>query len=318
MHLEGSLEPELMFQIAQRNNIELAQKSVEEVQAAYEFGNLQDFLDIYYQAANVLQNEQDFYDLTWAYLLHCKADSVLHTEPFFDPQTHTSRGIPIGLVINGINRALQDGQEQLGISSKLILCFLRHLSEDEAINTLQQATPYLNLITAVGLDSSELGHPPEKFQRVFAQARVLGLHCVAHAGEEGPTDYIWQAIKLLQIKRIDHGVGCDKDETLTNLIITQSIPLTVCPLSNIKLKVFKTMTQHNVLELLHRGLLVTINSDDPAYFGGYVSDNFIALYNDLDLNKDDAKQLARNSFTASFITEAQKAKYIQRVDEYLG
>ncbi|MFV2058398.1 MAG: adenosine deaminase [Thiohalomonadales bacterium] len=316
LHLEGSLEPELMFQIAQRNNISLTQKTVEEVQAAYNFDNLQDFLNIYYQAANVLQNEQDFYDMTWAYLLRCKADNVLHTEPFFDPQTHTERKIPFTVVINGISQALQDGEKQLGITSKLILCFLRHLSEEQAIKTLQQAKPHLEKITAVGLDSSEIGHPPEKFTQVFKQARELGLGCVAHAGEEGPADYIWQAIKLLQVQRIDHGVRCDQDETLLQYLAAERIPLTVCPLSNTKLKVFNTMTEHNVLKLLRRGLLITINSDDPAYFGGYINDNFMALVNHLALSKNEAKILAKNSFIASFLSDTEKSHYIQLVEEY--
>jgi adenosine deaminase len=317
MHLEGSLEPELMFEIAQRNNITLSQHSVQEVRAAYQFNNLQDFLDIYYQAANVLQNEQDFYDLTWAYLKRCHAETVLHTEPFFDPQTHTDRGIPMQVIIEGISRALRDGEQQLGISSHLIMCFLRHLSEEAAMETLQQAEPYLEHITAVGLDSSERDNPPRKFQRVFEQARSLGLLGVAHAGEEGPADYIWQALDELQVKRIDHGVACSQDQKLMDRLKADGIPLTVCPLSNTRLKVFNHMSEHNVLELLRHGLRISINSDDPAYFGGYVSENYYALYEHLGMSKDEAIQLARNSFATSFLPESEQKICFTRIDSYI-
>jgi len=318
IHLEGSLEPELMFRLAARNNIKLAQKSIQEVHAAYQFNQLQDFLDIYYQAANVLQCEQDFYDLTWAYLLRCQADAVIHTEPFFDPQTHTDRGIPMQVVIEGIAQALKDGEQELGISSRLIMCFLRHLSEDEAIKTLQQAEPYLQHITAVGLDSSERDHPPQNFRRVFEQSRNHGLLCVAHAGEEGPVDYIWQALDILQVKRIDHGVACIQDEKLLDRLATEKIPLTVCPLSNTKLKVFDHMAQHNVLKLLQRGIMVTISSDDPAYFGGYISDNFIALHEHLNMTREEAIELAKNSINASFLSNSDKTSYLRQVNNYVS
>ncbi len=306
LHLEGSLEPELMFELAHRNNIELPFESVEQLRCAYEFNNLQDFLDIYYQGANVLQTEQDFYDLTWAYLIKCQQQNVIHVEPFFDPQTHTDRGISFETVINGISRALIDGEAQLGITSKLIMCFLRHLSEDEAFVTLRQAEPFLDQIIAVGLDSSELGHPPEKFSRVFARARELGLLTVAHAGEEGPAEYIWTAINDLKVSRVDHGVrSVDDPELMAQLVETQ-MPLTVCPLSNTKLCVFDDMSQHNILGMLEQGVCVTVNSDDPAYFGGYMTENFVALAQGLDMNKGQAKQLVLNSIAASFADDARK------------
>lgn len=295
LHLEGSLEPALMFQLAKRNGIQLPYECVDDIKKAYNFHNLQSFLDIYYQCADVLRTEQDFYDLTWAYLLHCKEDGVVHTEPFFDPQTHTQRGIEMGVVIAGISKALKDGESQLGITSKLILCFLRHLSEEDAIKCLEQAKPYLQYITAVGLDSSELGHPPEKFQRVFKIAMDLGLKTVAHAGEEGPADYISQALDLLKVSRIDHGVRCTEDEQLINRLITEEIPLTICPLSNTRLKVYDNMSEHPILNLLERGIKVTVNSDDPAFFGGYVLDNYMALVNSLGMTKDQAKRLAKIS-----------------------
>ncbi|QHB25923.1 adenine deaminase [Pseudomonas monteilii] len=264
LHLEGSLEPELLFALAERNKIALPWADVETLRGAYAFNNLQEFLDLYYQGADVLRTEQDFYDLTWAYLQRCKAQNVIHTEPFFDPQTHTDRGIPFEVVLNGINQALKDGRQQLGISSGLILSFLRHLSEDEAQKTLDQALPFRDAFIAVGLDSSEMGHPPSKFQRVFDRARSEGFVAVAHAGEEGPPEYIWEALDLLQIKRIDHGVRAIEDERLMQRIIDEQIPLTVCPLSNTKLCVFDHMSQHNILDMLERGVKVTVNSDDPA------------------------------------------------------
>ena len=312
LHLEGSLEPELMFALAQRNSIDLPFASVEEVRAAYEFSNLQDFLDIYYQGANVLIHEQDFYDLTWAYLEQCKAQNVMHVEPFFDPQTHTDRGIEFSVVIKGITRALNDAQVKLGISSKLIMCFLRHLSEDAAFDTLAMAEPYLDQLAGVGLDSSEQGHPPEKFSRVFAKARELGLKTVAHAGEEGPAEYVWTAINDLKVSRVDHGVRSIDDPELMKHLSETRMPLTVCPLSNTKLCVFDDMSQHNILEMLAQNVCVTVNSDDPAYFGGYMTENFVALANALALTESQAKDLVQNSIEASFI-DAQRANELSQL-----
>jgi len=298
LHLEGSLEPELLFVLAERNRIALPWNDVEALRKAYAFNNLQEFLDLYYQGADVLRTEQDFYDLTWAYLQKCKAQNVIHVEPFFDPQTHTDRGIPFTVVLNGITQALQDGQRQLGISHGLILSFLRHLSEEAAFQTLEQAMPFRDAFIAVGLDSSEMGHPPSKFQRVFAKARSEGLLAVAHAGEEGPPDYIWQALDLLKVSRIDHGVRAAEDPRLIQRLIDEQIPLTVCPLSNTKLCVFDDMRQHNILQLLEQGVKVTVNSDDPAYFGGYVTENFMALYDSLGMTREQAQRLAQNSLDA--------------------
>ncbi len=313
LHLEGSLEPELMFQLAERNGIALPYPDVEAIRAAYQFSNLQDFLDIYYQGASVLQTEQDFYDLTWAYLERCAADGVVHTEPFFDPQTHTARGISMATQFRGISRALADGEKQLGISSRLILSFLRHLSEEDAVVTLQQALPWREHFVAVGLDSSELGNPPEKFARVFAQAREAGLLCVAHAGEEGPAAYIEQALELLKVQRIDHGVRCSDDPALVERLVHEQIALTVCPLSNLKLKVVQQMQQHNILQLLERGVRVTINSDDPAYFGGYLLDNFVAVRDALEMSREQAVQLARNSLEASFLDPASRERWLNEL-----
>jgi adenosine deaminase len=306
LHLEGSLEPELMFALAQRNGVDLPFKTVEEVRAAYEFSNLQDFLDIYYQGANVLIHEQDFYDLTWAYLSKCKEQNVVHVEPFFDPQTHTDRGIAFEIVINGITRALVDGQQKLGISSQLIMCFLRHLSEDDAFATLEMATSYLDKIVCVGLDSSEQGHPPEKFSRVFAKARSLGLKTVAHAGEEGPAEYVWTAINDLKVSRVDHGVRSIEDPKLMAQLTETRMPLTVCPLSNTKLCVFDDMSEHNILKMLEQGVCVTVNSDDPAYFGGYMTENFVALSGALNMTQLQAIELVKNSIEASFVDDARK------------
>ncbi|MFC3151213.1 adenosine deaminase [Litoribrevibacter euphylliae] len=313
LHLEGSLEPELMFALAQRNNVELPFKSVEEVRAAYEFSNLQDFLDIYYQGANVLIHEQDFYDLTWAYLTKCKEQNVMHVEPFFDPQTHTDRGVAFRTVLNGIIRALKDGQEKLGISSELIMCFLRHLSEEEAFETLEMAEAYLDVIIGVGLDSSEQGHPPEKFSRVFAKARELGLKTVAHAGEEGPAEYVWTAINDLKVSRVDHGVRSIDDAKLMSHLAETRMPLTVCPLSNTKLCVFDDMSEHNILTMLEDGVCVTVNSDDPAYFGGYMTENFVALADALNLTETQAVSLVKNSIEASFANEQRKAEMLQKL-----
>ena len=301
LHLEGSLEPELLFALAERNKIALPWSDVDTLRKAYAFNNLQEFLDLYYQGADVLRTSQDFYDLTWAYLLRCKAQNVIHTEPFFDPQTHTDRGIPFEVVLNGIAAALKDGEQQLGISSGLILSFLRHLSEEQAQKTLDQALPFRDAFVAVGLDSSEMGHPPSKFQRVFDRARGEGFLTVAHAGEEGPPEYIWEALDLLKIQRIDHGVRAIEDERLMQRIIDEQITLTVCPLSNTKLRVFDHMSQHNILDMLERGVKVTVNSDDPAYFGGYVTENFHALYTDLGMTQDQAKRLAQNSLDARLV-----------------
>ncbi|MDG9669805.1 adenosine deaminase [Hahella sp. CR1] len=317
LHIEGSLEPELMFEIGRRNSVALPFANVEEVRAAYEFNNLQEFLDIYYQGAQVLLHEQDFYDMTFAYLQRCREQNVIHTEMFFDPQTHTDRGVDIGVVIRGLIRAMEDAEAQWGQSSKLILCFLRHLSEEAAMETLRQALPYKQHFVGVGLDSSEVGHPPEKFQRVFEQALNAGLLSVAHAGEEGPPEYIWQALDLLKVKRIDHGVRCIEDAALMQRLIDEQIPLTVCPLSNIKLCVFDSMSEHNILRLLEKGLKVTVNSDDPAYFGGYMNENFIAMQEALPMSKEQAAQLARNSFEASFLTPEEKARLLARLDQYL-
>ncbi|BHH83981.1 adenosine deaminase [Desulforhopalus sp. 52FAK] len=306
LHLEGSLEPELMFKLADRNNIELPFDTVEQVRGAYEFSNLQDFLDIYYQGANVLRTEQDFYDLTWSYLTQCKQQNVVHVEPFFDPQTHTDRNVPIEVVIGGISRALKDGEDTFAITSKLIMCFLRHLSEDDAFKTLAEAEPYLDRIEAVGLDSSEQGHPPEKFSRVFLRARELGLLTVAHAGEEGPAENVWTSIHDLQVSRVDHGVRSVEDPKLMSHLAVAQIPLTVCPLSNVKLRVFDTMAEHTILEMLDAGLCVTVNSDDPSYFGGYMTENFMGLSRELGMTKAQAHQLTLNSVEASFADDDRK------------
>ncbi|MAB52540.1 MULTISPECIES: adenosine deaminase [unclassified Marinobacter] len=298
LHLEGALEPELMFALARRNGIELPWSDVDVLRQAYSFNNLQEFLDLYYQGANVLRTEQDFYDLTWAYLQKCQAQGVVHVEPFYDPQTHTERGIPFEAAINGISGAMRDGREQLGITGGLILSFLRHLSEDDAFRTLEQAMPFRDQFFAVGLDSAEQGHPPSKFERVFAKARSEGFLAVAHAGEEGPPEYIWQALDLLKVSRIDHGVRAAEDPKLLDRLADEQIPLTVCPLSNIKLRVFQDMTHHNILDLLEQGLKVTVNSDDPSYFDGYVLENFVALRDCLGMTEEQARRLAQNSMDA--------------------
>ena len=301
LHLEGTLEPELLFKLAERHGVALPWGDVEALRAAYNFGNLQEFLDLYYAGADVLRTEQDFYDLTWAYLLKCKEQNVIHTEPFFDPQTHTDRGIPFEVVVRGITQALTDGERQLGVTSGLILSFLRHLSEDAAQATLDQALPFRDHFIAVGLDSSEQGHPPSKFKRVFARARAEGFPAVAHAGEEGPPEYIWEALDQLGVVRIDHGVRAFEDERLMARLIDQQIPLTVCPLSNTKLCVFDDMSQHTILKMLDRGLKVTVNSDDPAYFGGYVTENFMALHDGLGMTREQAQRLAQNSLDARLV-----------------
>ena len=316
LHIEGTLEPEMMFELAQRNKIDLPYKSVSEVKEAYDFEDLKSFLDIYYQGSEVLQTEQDFYDLTWAYLQKAAKDNVRHTEIFFDPQTHTDRGIAFETVYRGIDRALQDGKDKLCISSQLILSFLRHLTEEQAFTTLEQALPYKDRMVAVGLDSAEKGNPPSKFQEVFKKAQAEGFLTVAHAGEEGPPEYIWEAINLLNVSRIDHGVRSMEDPDLLNYLTDKQIPLTVCPLSNVKLNVFDSMTEHNLKELLSQGICVTINSDDPAYFGGYVAENYQAAQSGLDLTKQELYQIAKNSFQASFLTPEAKLKLIAELEDY--
>lgn len=301
LHVEGTLEPELMFTLAERNGVRLPFDSVDQVRDAYRFSDLQSFLDIYYQGARVLQLEQDFYDLTWAYLQRMHRENVRHVEVFFDPQTHTARGVTFETVVNGIHRALMDATEELQMSTGLIMCFLRHLDAGDAMDTLEQALPYKDWLVAVGLDSSERGHPPEKFVEVFDRARDEGLLAVAHAGEEGPPEYIWQAIDLLKVRRIDHGVRCVEDMRLVERLRSERIPLTVCPLSNVKLRVFERMEDHNLKRLMDLELHVTVNSDDPAYFGGYLTDNFLSVCGALDLSRDDVIQLTRCGFEAAFI-----------------
>jgi len=313
LHIEGTLEPELMFTLAQKNNIVIPYKTIEEVKHAYNFTSLQSFLDIYYAGANVLITESDFFDLTWAYLLTCKAQNVLHVEIFFDPQTHTGRGISLKTVVEGITQALQKGEIELGISSFLIMCFLRHLSEAEAFTTFEESLPFKDKILGVGLDSSEVGHPPSKFERVFAACENVGYKIVAHAGEEGDSSYIWEAIQLLHVNRIDHGIRCDEDATLVEFLIEKQIPLTVCPLSNVKLRAVQSIQEHNIVKLLRKGVLVTINSDDPAYFGGYINENYEAVASSLHVNKEELKRLAQNSFKASFLSEAKKQHFTQMI-----
>lgn len=314
LHIEGTLEPELLFVLAKRNHITLPYASIKEAHDAYHFQNLQSFLDIYYQGAKVLVNEEDFYDLTFAYLERAQKQNIRHVEIFFDPQTHTQRGIAFETVISGIHRALQTAKEAFGISSHAILCFLRDLSVESALETLHQALPFKDLIIGVGLDSAEKGNPPDKFVTVFNEARKHGFLTVAHAGEEGPPEYIWQALDHLKVSRIDHGVRCLEDEKLVKRLVNDQTPLNVCPLSNIKLCVFKSLKQHPLKQMLDKGLCVTVNSDDPAYFGGYVNENFIETALALNLSKEDIYQLVKNSFIASFLTESEKVKFIAELD----
>ncbi len=314
MHIEGSLEPEMMFALAQRNGVKLPYADVEAIRAAYRFDCLQDFLDLYYQGMSVLLTEQDFFDLTWAYLLRCQADNVVHTEIFFDPQGHTGRGVAFATAFEGIWSALQKGEKKLGISSRIIMCFLRHLDEDSALATLEEAAPFLDRIAGVGLDSSEVGHPPLNFARVFARAGELGLKRVAHAGEEGPPEYVWEALDGLQVDRIDHGNRSMEDEDLVSRLARKQIPLTVCPQSNLRLAVVKDMSDHPIRDMLGMGLKATINSDDPAYFGGYMNDNFNSLVDAVDLSRDEIIELVRNSFEASFLDPAEIAQHLQAVD----
>ncbi|NVN92489.1 MAG: adenosine deaminase [Desulfuromonadales bacterium] len=316
IHIEGSLEPELMFEIAERNRVVLPFSCVDEVRKAYNFTDLQSFLTIYYQGMMVLQKERDFFDLTLAYLKKAHTDGVRHVEIFFDPQGHTERGIAFETVISGIHAALQGGEQRFGITSRLIMCFLRHLSPESAMTTLNCALPFRKWITAVGLDSSEKGNPPAKFATVFDRARAEGLLSVAHAGEEGPPDYIWQALDLLGAARIDHGVRCVEDSRLVERLRTGHVPLTVCPLSNIKLRVFPTLGEHNLKHMLDMGLCVTVNSDDPAYFGGYLVDNFQAVQEALNLDRNAIRTLAENSFRASFLTKKEKRGYLEELDRF--
>jgi adenosine deaminase len=316
LHIEGSLEPELIFRLAQCNGVALPYRDVEALRAAYAFSDLQSFLDIYYAGASVLLTEQDFFDMAWAYFERAAADNVVHAEVFFDPQTHTERGVPMETVIVGLEHACRRAHAEFGLSAKLILCFLRHLSEESAFATLQQALPYRHHFVGVGLDSSERGHPPEKFARVFARCRELGLHVVAHAGEEGPPAYIEGALDVLKVERIDHGVRCVESPALVQRLAASRMPLTVCPLSNVKLCVFESLAEHNLKALLDAGLCVTVNSDDPAYFGGYVNDNFLQTFAALPtLTARDAWQLAANSFEASFADAARKQSWRQQLDE---
>jgi adenosine deaminase len=316
LHIEGTLEPDLMFELARRNGVNLPYASVEDVRRAYVFRDLQSFLDIYYAGCQVLLKEQDFYDLTLAYLTRAAGQGVRHAEIFFDPQTHTDRGVPFETVVTGIHRALEDGRARLNITSGLILCFLRHLSEEAATRTLDESRPHREWILAVGLDSSELGHPPAKFRGVYDRAREAGLLAVAHAGEEGPPAYVWEALDVLKVRRIDHGVRSIEDERLVSRLAEEQIPLTVCPLSNVRLRVFPNLKSHNLEQLLDRGLLVTVNSDDPAYFGGYVGENFRASAAALDLSREQLLRLARNSFVASFLSDAAKRAYLDDLDRF--
>lgn len=316
LHLDGALSPAMMFKLAQRNQVSLPYKTVAEIEAAYAFTSLQSFLDLYYQGASVLKYEQDFYDLTRDYFEKCKADNIVHTELSFDPQTHTERGIDFATVISGILRAMDDAKKDWGISSKLVMDFLRHLSAGSAMKTLTESLPWKDKIIAVGLDSSELGHPPGKFTEVFARARAEGYRIVAHAGEEGPPSYIWEAIDLLKVDRIDHGVRSDEDPKLMEYLRETQMPLTVCPLSNVRLCVFDKMADHNLFRLMDAGLRVMINSDDPTYFGGYLNDNYFALADAFSLTREQALLLAHNSFTSSFISDTEKQKFIEQLKSY--
>ena len=315
LHIEGSLEPELMFRLAKKNQIEIPYKDIEDVRNAYNFTNLQTFLDIYYAGANVLITQDDFYDLTWEYILKCVEDNVIHTEIFFDPQTHTARGVAFETVITGIKRALADAKAQYGITSCIIMCFLRHLSQEEAFETLEQALPFKDDIIGVGLDSSELGNPPSKFIEVFKKAKEEGFNLVAHAGEEADFSYIYEALDLLDISRIDHGVQSIKSAELMQRLKDEQMPLTVCPNSNIELRVFDNYKEHNIKELLDYGLNITVNSDDPAYFKGYINQNFINISENLPLTEDDIITLVKNSFRSSFISDELKQQYLNRVDQ---
>ncbi len=313
LHIEGTLEPEHMFELAKRNNVLIPYKNAEEVKSAYNFHNLDSFLDIYYQSSKVLINEQDFFDLTWAYILKCKKDNVVHTEIFFDPQSHVGRGIDFDTVINGIYKALKKAKDELNISSKIIMCFLRHLDEESGFKVLEKALKHKDKIFGVGLDSSELGNPPKKFEKLFKKARNEGFLTVAHAGEEGPPEYISESINLLKVQRIDHGIQCLKDNKLVELLKKEQIPLTVCPLSNVKLCVFDKIENHNLKKMLNKGLQVMVNSDDPAYFGGYLNKNLIETQMALDLSFEEIKTLIINSFKSSFLDDAKKKEWIEKI-----
>lgn len=317
LHIEGTLEPELMFELSKRNGVSLRYDSVESLRKAYDFNNLQDFLDLYYEGANVLLHEQDFYDLTMAYLKRVHEDNVIHVEMFFDPQTHTVRGVEMKTIVYGIHKALVDAKEQMGITFVLIPSFLRHLSEKEALDTWEQLKPYLSYFGAIGLDSSERGNPPTKFQNVFAKVKEAGLKVVAHAGEEGPVDYVWDAIDTLKVDRIDHGNRSIEDPSLLNKIKQEGLALTMCPLSNLSLKVVSDLGDHPLLSLMDKGICVTINSDDPAYFGGYLAENYLQMSNALDLTQSQVVQLARNSFEASFVDDETKEKWYSQLDQYV-
>ena len=314
LHIEGTLEPEHMFELAKRNNVSIPYNNVEEVKSAYNFKNLDSFLNIYYQGSKVLIHEKDFFDLTWAYILKCKEDNIVHTEIFFDPQSHLDRGISFDIVINGISKALDKANLEFGLTSKIIMCFLRHLDEESGFKVLDQALKYKNKIVGVGLDSSELGNPPKKFEKLFQKARDEGFLTVAHAGEEGPPEYIWDSINLLKVKRIDHGVQSLKDEKLVDLLIKEQIPLTVCPLSNIKLCVFDKIENHNLKKMLNKGLRVMVNSDDPAYFGGYLNKNLTEAQLALDLSLEEIKNLIINSFKSSFLKDDKKKEWIDKIN----
>lgn len=317
VHLEGTLEPELMLALARRNGIALPQPSPEALRASYSFTSLQSFLDLYYQGARTLITERDFYDLTRAYLHRARLDNIRHVEPFFDPQTHTARAVGFETVIAGIHRALEAAEREDGISSRLIMCFLRDLSAEQAMETLEQALPFRGLIAGVGLDSAELGNPPAKFVEVFARARREGLHVVAHSGEEGPPEYIRQALDLLKVERVDHGVRAIEDPALLERLALEQVPLTVCPLSNVRLRVFASIERHNLKQLLDAGLMVTVNSDDPAYFGGYLSDNYLAVQQGLGLGRNDLERLAANAFKACFLPDERKQALLRELDDYL-
>ncbi len=317
IHIEGSLEPELMFKIAKRNKIPLKYQSIADLKRAYAFHNLQSFLDIYYEGAQALLTEQDFYDMTWAYVEKLKAQNVLHAEIFFDPQTHTARGVSFETVVKGVYKALQEGKQKHGISTSLIMCFLRHLSAKSAMETLEQSVPFKDMIVGVGLDSSELGNPPSKFTEVFEKASLLGYLTVAHAGEEGPAEYIWEALEKLKVLRIDHGIRCIEDKNLVKELVKNQIPLTVCPFSNVKLAVFKKLEEHNLKELLELGLRVTVNSDDPAYFGGYITENLLACQKSLNLTKENIYTIVKNSFKASFLDKKKKEEFIATLDNFV-
>ena len=314
LHIEGSLEPELMFKLSKRNKVEIPFTSVEEIKSAYNFTNLDSFLKIYYEGSKVLVTEEDFFDLTWEYILRCKQDNIVHTEIFFDPQSHLPRGISFETVINGINKALIKGENDFGISSKIIMCFLRHLDEEPCFEVLKQACAHKDKIIGVGLDSSEKGNPPAKFKKLFEQAMKEGFVTVAHAGEEGPPEYIWDSLNLLKIKRVDHGVQCLKDERLVEKLVKDQIPLTVCPLSNVKLCVFDKLENHNLKKMLDRGLRVMVNSDDPAYFGGYLNKNLIETSKALNLELEDVKKLIVNSFKSSFLNEENKRDWLKKIN----